>query len=524
MELRDYLEILRRRWLGAMVVALAVLAAASALTLLSTPKYTATTRLFFSVQGSESVSDLAQGSTFAEKQMTSYAEVATSPLVLNPVIQELGLDTTADLLAGSITTLVPSDTVILEVSAVDPDPGRARDVANAVGNELSEVAATLVPERQDGSDAVQATILAPAQLPVSPSSPDVFRNLAVSLALGLALGAGFALLRHVLDTKVRNDHDVRALTDQPLLGAIAFDEAVPTHPVMVTDQPHSAPAEAIRRLRTNLQFVGVATGAKSVVITSSIPGEGKTTTAINLAVSLADAGARVVLVDADLRRPSMAGYLGLEGRAGLTSVLIGRADLEDVIQPWRESGLDVLPSGQVPPNPSELLGSAAMQELLTQLEASYDVVLLDTPPLLPVTDATILTKMAGGALMVVGADRIHKGQLAEALETLHTADAQLHGLVLNKIARRDSRPYAYENGYYSSEISEDEAHVPAAALIPARVGKDAVPAEQSVAVAQPVAAAHVAPAAEPSNAEPDAVPRHRRNVGATALLNGRKRG
>jgi succinoglycan biosynthesis transport protein ExoP len=493
-ELRDYLEILRRRWVGATAVALAVLAAASALTLLSTPKYTATTRLFFAVQGSESVTDLAQGSTFAQRQMISYSEVATSPLVLDPVIRDLGLDTTSTALAGSLTAVVPSDTVILEVSAVNADPVRARDIANAVGSQLSEVATTLVPEREDGSEAVQATILAPAQLPATPSSPDVLRNLAVALALGLVLGAGFALLRHVLDTKVRNDQDVRALTDQPLLGAIAFDDAVPSHPVMVADQPHSAPAEAIRRLRTNLQFVGVASGSKAVVITSSIPGEGKSTTAINLAVSLADAGSRVLLVDADLRRPSVAEYLGLEGRAGLTSVLIGRADVEDVVQPWQQSGLDVLPSGQVPPNPSELLGSPAMRELLTKLQSSYDVVVLDTPPLLPVTDATILTKMVGGALLVVGADRIHKGQLSESLETLETADATLHGLVLNKIARRDARPYAYENGYYSSKPVEDEAQLPAAAQV------------------------------KPAATAPVTVKQTDHLAGATAALNGRKHG
>lgn len=462
MELRDYLEILRRRWLGATIVALAVLALATAFTLLSVPKYTATTRLFFAVQGSESVTDLALGSTFAEKQMTSYAEVATSPLVLDPVIRDLGLDTTPSALASSITAVVPTNTVILEVSVVNPDPARARDVANAVGSQLSKVAATLVPEREDGSDAVQATTLTPAQLPVQPSSPDVVRNLGVALALGLVLGIGFALLRHLLDTKVRSDEDVRALTDRPLLGSIAFDEAVPSHPVMVADQPRSAPAEAIRRLRTNLQFVGAASASKSVVVTSSVPAEGKSTTAINLAVSLADAGSRVILVDADLRRPSVAEYLGLEGRAGLTSVLIGRADAEDVIQPWRDSGLDILSSGPVPPNPSELLGSPAMVDLLAKLEASYDVVLLDTPPLLPVTDATILTRLVGGALVIVGADRIHRAQLAESLETLETAEAQLYGLVLNKIARRDAKPYVYESGYYSSKLT-DEWQLPAAA-------------------------------------------------------------
>jgi capsular exopolysaccharide synthesis family protein len=232
---------------------------------------------------------------------------------------------------------------------------------------------------------------------------------------------------------------------------------------MVAEQPLGAPAEAIRRLRTNLQFVGAGTQSKSLVVTSSVPGEGKSTTAINLAVSLADAGSRVILVDADLRRPSVADYLGVEGRAGLTTVLIGRADLEDVIQPWRDSGLHILPSGQVPPNPSELLGSTVMVDLLAKLEADYDVVLLDTPPLLPVTDATILTKLVGGAVVVVGADRIHKAQLAEALETLEIAGAQLHGLVLNKIARRDANPYVYENGYYSSKV-EDAPTPPATGL------------------------------------------------------------
>lgn len=456
MELRSYLEILRRRWILILAVGLSALAVAAVVTLSMTPRYTATTRLFFGVEGSGSATDLAQGSTFAEKQMTSYAEVATSPLVLNSVIGQLNLTVTADELAGFVTATVPSDTVILEVSVSATDAAQAARIGNAVGAELSEVAAGLSPERADGTQAVRATTLAPAVVSTRPSSPSIPQNLALGLVVGLLLGVGIAVLLQLMDTKIRSDQDVRALTDQPLLGAIAFDDAVPAHPVMVADQPLSAPSEAIRRLRTNLQFVGVASGSKSVVITSSIPGEGKSTTAINLGVSLAEAGSRVMLVDADLRRPSVADYLGLEGRAGLTSVLIGRADVEDVIQPWRKSGLDVLTSGQVPPNPSELLGSPAMVDLLAKLEASYDVVLLDTPPLLPVTDAAILTKLAGGALLIVGADRIHRAQLVESLEMLETADARLHGLVLNKIARRDANAYGYKGGYYGSKPVEED--------------------------------------------------------------------
>ncbi|GAA3607379.1 tyrosine-protein kinase domain-containing protein [Microlunatus ginsengisoli] len=454
MALRDYIDILRRRWLAGLAVALTVLAATAGITLLMPEKYTATTRLFFAVQGTESVTDLAQGSTFAEKQITSYAQVATSPLVLDPVIDGLHLDLSPADLAKSVSAVVPTDTVILEVSVVDEDPAQATAIANAIGTELARVVSQLSPEQQGGGQAVKATILQPAVVPVAPSSPDIARNLALGLVLALLLGVFAAFLRNVLDTKIRSDADLRSVTDAPLLGSIAFDESVPTHPVVVAEEPLSAPSEAVRRLRTNLQFVGAPGQSKKVVITSSVPGEGKTTTSINLAVSLADAGAKVILVDADLRRPAVAEYMGLEGAAGLTTVLIGKVELADVIQPWRSSGLDILPSGQVPPNPSELLGSPAMAVLLDQLGESYDVVLLDSAPLLPVTDAAILTKLAGGALVVVGADRIHRRQLEDALEALATAGAEVHGLALNKVAKRDTQPYAYHGGYYRASASD----------------------------------------------------------------------
>ena len=451
MELRDYFDILRRRWLSFTLVLLVVLAAATAYTLAATPRFTSTTRLFFAVQGSGTVTDLAQGSTFAEKQMTSYAEVATSPLVLRPVISELGLGVTVEKLAESMTALVPVETVILEVSVTDVDPARATLIANAVGSRMAATVAGLSPDRSDGSDSVQATILAPAQVPIAPSSPNVPRNLAIGLALGVLLGVGLALLRNVLDTKVRSEQDVRALTDTPVLGVIAFDEGVPNHPVILREDPRGAPAEAIRRLRTNLQFVGVAGKSRSIVVSSSVPVEGKTTTAINLAVSLADAGAKVLLVDADLRRPSVSEYLGLEGQVGLTTVLIGKASVEDVVQRWANSTLDILPAGQVPPNPSELLGSPAMKALLEATMNSYDTVLIDSPPVLPVTDAAVLGRQVDGALIVAGMDRIHRPQLRDALESLETAGCTVLGLVINKIARREVGAYVYERGYYSSE-------------------------------------------------------------------------
>jgi tyrosine-protein kinase len=451
-ELREYLDIFRRRWLSVLLVALSSLALASLATLAMSKEYTATTRLFVAVAG-DSVTDMAQGSDFAEKQMSSYAVVATSPKVLDPVIAQLGLSMTPVELAQTIEANVPLDTLILEITATDTDPRRAAQVANAVGSELARVAVEELSPRRNPTalNAVQVTTVAPAEVPDKPSSPHVLQNLVLGAGVGVLLGLSLAVLRQVLDTKVRKEEDVRTLTTSPILGVIAYDHEVSDHPVILREEPLAALSEEIRRLRTNLQFIDVVSRPKSIVISSSIPGEGKSTIAINLAVSLADTGARVVLVDADLRRPSVAEYVGIEGNVGLTTVLIGRADVEDVVQRLGTSTLDMLPAGQLPPNPSELLGSPAMRGLLDRLTATYDMVLLDSPPLLPVTDAAVLSKVAGGVLVVVGADRIHRPQLHDTLVSLDTAGIHLFGIVLNKTNPRDQATYAYG----SARVADD---------------------------------------------------------------------
>lgn len=464
MNLQDCLRAFRRRWVTILIVLVTTLLATVATTLLMTPRYSATARMFFAVQGGESVTDLAQGSNFAEKQMTSYIEVATSPLVLAPVISQLKLDLTIDQLANSITATVPANTVILELQATATDRQRAADTANAVAAQMSKVITALSPPRSDGTEPVRSTILAEARVPENAATPNLLLNLGLGSVLGLLLGVLVAVVRHAMETQIRSEEDLATVTSKSLLGVIPFDESAPAKPVAMHDAPLGARSEAIRRLRTNLQFVDLADGAKSLVVSSSIPGEGKSTTATNLAVSLADAGLRVLLVDADLRRPSIARYLGIEGAVGLTTVLIGQAELEDVVQPWGTTTLDILPAGQIPPNPSELLGSKAMSSLVEQLVQSYDMVLLDSSPLLPVTDAAILSKVVGGILLVVGADRVHRAQLRHSLESLTAVGAKVSGLVLNKVARRNASTYSYYHDYApieapatSSDAGEREA-------------------------------------------------------------------
>jgi succinoglycan biosynthesis transport protein ExoP len=247
----------------------------------------------------------------------------------------------------------------------------------------------------------------------------------------------------VLDTRITGERDVEAITSAPIIGGISYDPSAIARPLIVQDDPHSVRAEAFRTLRTNLQFLEVGGGQKSFVITSSIPSEGKTTTAANLAIAMADSGANVVLVDGDLRRPKLADYMGIEGAVGLTDVLIARSSLADALQPWGRGSLVLLPAGAVPPNPSELLGSRAMGTLIKELEADFDVVIVDLPPLLPVTDAALVSKLTRGALVVVAAGRTHKGEFAGAVSALENVGAQVAGVIITMLPTRGPDAYGY---------------------------------------------------------------------------------
>jgi succinoglycan biosynthesis transport protein ExoP len=450
-ELRDYIRILRQSWVLIVLLTLLGVAAGAAYSIAQTPMYSSSAKVFVSTSNGGSIGEMAQGNAYTQNRVKTYADLVTTPIVLLPVIAELQLDSTSDEIAREVVATSMPDTSLIEITVTDEDPALAAEVATGVSESLTAVVASIETTGatdDDGnpveaSSPVRLTLVQHAAVPQKPVSPNVPLNIALGGLIGLALGIGAAVLRETLDTRIRNERDIELVTDTPVIGGIVYDPKAKDRPLIVHADPHSPRAESFRALRTNLQFLDAARPERSFVVTSSIESEGKSTTAANLAIALADAGARVLLVDADLRRPKVASYLGIEGAVGLTDLLIGRAELQDVIQPWGRGQLYVLPAGRVPPNPSELLGSAAMAETIAELNRAFDVVLFDAPPLLPVTDAAVLSRAAGGAILVVAVGRVHKGQVKGAFSVLENVDATVSGIVLTMLPTRGADAYGY---------------------------------------------------------------------------------
>lgn len=262
----------------------------------------------------------------------------------------------------------------------------------------------------------------------------------------LGLLAAFAILRTVLDNKVRNARDIARLTDRPIIGVIPSDPKAAERPIILKADPTNQRAESFRAMRTNLPFIELDGG--QTFITSNIPSEDKSTTAVNLAIALTDAGKRVALIDTDLRKPKVTDNLGIKSAVGLTDVLIGRVAVADIMLPWGRRPLYVLPAGKVPPNPSQLLGSAQMKALLDEFAKTFDVVIRDAPPLRPVTDTAALSRLTAGAIVVTAAGRTTTHQLDGALEALETVGAKVAGSGADDGAdeRHESYLYGYDYG------------------------------------------------------------------------------
>ena len=448
MDLRDYLKVVRRRWRLIAAVLLAVVAVVSVVTVRTTPQYESHTRIFVSTNDT-SATQTYQGANFALDRVGSYADLVTGQELASRVIKKLHLKMSPAALTHKVSASVVPNTVILEITASDPSPRQAQLIAQTTADQLRTFVSELETPPGAKKAPVKATIVDGANLPTQQVSPQPVRNIGLAIALGLLLGIAAALVRELLDVTVKGAEDIAQVTDAPVLGRIQFDGGMSKQPLLPGVTSTSPRVEAFRILRTNLRFVDVDHHKKIFVVTSSVPREGKTSIASNTAIALQSAGQSTLLIDGDLRRPKLADLFGLEPSVGLTSVLLGQLDLEEAVQHHPESGLAVLTSGTLPPNPAELLQSEAMRQILDKARYDYETIVIDTTPLLPVTDAALLAAQADGAVVVVRQGKTTRDQLTHSMERLHAVGAHPLGVTLNMVQARSQQSggYGYGEGY-----------------------------------------------------------------------------
>jgi len=522
-DLRDYLRVLRRRRVVVASAIVVIVAAALAASFLQTPVYQASADVLLQPRATESLFDPNTGQqTNPARQLDTEIEVIKSQPVETAVKQKLGSAPAVsvggvgqtDVIRITATSTVPrkaadianayanayvdfkrTQAVSDDLAASQQIQGKIDDLQKQIDQVSNQIASAgpnrataeqnLGPSRdalvnqqalfkskldQLGVDAAIRTggaqLVTSATTPESPFKPTPARNGLIALVVGVILGVGLAFLFERLDDSIKDKEDVeRVAQGVPTLGLIPVVASWKTREqphVISLEDPNSSVAEAYRSMRTAVQFMGLDQPMHTLQITSPSAAEGKTTTLANLAVALARSGQRVVMVDCDLRRPRIHDFFEASNEVGFTSVLLGEVPLSEAVQEIPgERLLMLLASGMLPPNPSELLASQRTVQILGALQAESDVVLIDSPPMLPVTDAAVLSARVDATMVVTRAGTTSRRELARAIELLRQVDAPLVGTVLNGVADESAYGYAYNYRYYSRDGAPGKRPIPA---------------------------------------------------------------
>lgn len=451
MELTRYLRFVQRWWwLVVLGVTLGALTGYGVSHLL-TPTYRSTATLLVNetqVPGTIAYNDILT----SERLTKTYRELITKRPVLEQVIEEQGLTMRPGELEKMMDVAVVRDTQLLLLSVEHEDPQLAQVLANALAYAFIESNTEDRLSRPGSVSVVEA-----GELPDSPVNPRIALNTVLAALAGLAIAVGVALLLEYLDDTVKTAEDLETTGLVALGGVARFPRPrTETESLMVGSQRRSSAAEAYKVLRTNVEFSTLDRPGQSLLVTSANPGEGKTTTVANLALAIAQTGKRVVVVDSDLRRPNLHKVFGLSNTGGLSSALLSKeASLDGYVQSTRFENLAVLTSGPLPPNPSELLSSRRLDAVVKALKRQADVTLFDSPPALPVTDASILASKVDGTILVVDSGKTRVDALRRAYETLSRSKTRVLGGILNKLSPK-GRGYYYYHYYYGT--AEDGTH------------------------------------------------------------------
>ncbi len=446
MDIKVYLKIIRRHWWLLILGPVLAGAAAFYISKQMTPIYaTSATLLVNQTQTPGTV--LYNDILTSERLTNTYTELVKRQVILDGVIRRLALDMGFSELAAKMSVSAIPDTQLLRITIEDPDPVRASIIANTTAQEFIDDNTRQLGRPGTVSIAQEATV------PGAPSKPNVQLNTMLGVLLGFLVVGSLAVLLEYLDDTIKADEDTEGALGLAMLGVVRRHK--PYHGKVVGPQNQEA-AEAYLALRTNVHFAGVGKRLKSIAITSSSPREGKSTTASGLAVALAQAGSRVILVDADLRRPSIHEIFDLPNQFGLTNlILIEAHEPGPALVPSGTPNLSVLPSGPIPPNPADLLMSHEMERLMLSMAQHADYVIYDTPPVLAVTDANILAGRTDGVILVGLSGSTRMSSLRHTIQELSRTQARILGLVVNRVRTRPGQYYAY----YPSKMNSDSPDI-----------------------------------------------------------------
>jgi capsular exopolysaccharide synthesis family protein len=462
MSLQDYVKVLRDRWRIVIVGALVGLAAAGAVAQLRPPQYTATITFMATAHTGNSTTDAYQGSLLSQQRVKSYVELLTSRGVGNEVVEILRLPDSPEDVAKKIKATSTLDTVLIDVSVTDSSASKAAQIAEAVGDAFpSLVGEWEQPLTPNSAPAVAVRLVQPAAEPTSSSLPGLPLVLASGLLAGLVLGVGLAMLLNYLDRSIRSVEQLGRVVDVTSLGSVPFDRKAPRQPIMLTDDP-SPRAEAYQSIGSIMQFADSMRSRKVVLMVGSMPGEGATTTLCNVAVALAATGMRVLVVDADLRNPKVADYLGLRSDVGLADVLTKRVPLERAIQRWCDKAhyISVITSGAAQLHPRGILASEQLRLLLEAVAKSYDLVLVDVPPVLTRPDFASVAPLCDAVVLTCRLGRTTSSQVERAAAAIESVSAPLICTVGTMAPPRKQVRYAQQGpAAVTREIFDSESTV-----------------------------------------------------------------
>lgn len=476
MTLLDAVRLSRAHWLHLVVLTLVGVAAAFVLTERMPSVYVADASGYVVVSGEQrSSGEGLAATTLGGTKADSYLPLVTGRAVAQRAIEATGIDASPAQVAARVSASVADNSVVLRVTASGPSAEESRVLADAViaataveADRLERVATST----SDGSPLVRIVPIETA-LPGTKVAPDPQRNLAVGAVVGLGVAYALVLLRRQLDTRVRTVEDVEELVGASVLGVVPTTAELGRETARGRLDELGPAAEAFRQVRTNLRYLSVDGSLRSLVVTSANPHEGKSTVSATLARTLSEAGQPTVVIDADLRRPTLAKVLDQSGRVGLSQLLSGQVKLKDALQETDHPNLFFIAAGRVPPNPSELLGSQRMHALVDHLSKDH-VVILDAPPLLAVTDAGVLAAMTDGALLVFAVGRTQKEHAKHATKLMAQVGARVLGVVLNLAPKRAVGSVLYGQGHgTSSGYGSYTSHQPEGEVLVGEVAPEA---------------------------------------------------